>query len=1591
MQQSIYDHYLTILRTMQKDLPQWETKFKAVVSDYLAGDLTPYGRTIMLCGARILTVMKELSLGKDSVNIIDVIDRIRDEFEPYHLSNSAYFFVSRLIADLTNIGINIDVDVIGTQFEDYPYFDDDGSQTGSSRPGASRLRYFRNKLLDFSKNNPLVNFKRSERGCVNISYPSNEELIPLLFAKEKIYFQHWERLGAVHIAECGNCGTQFFKKYTPADARLSVECPTCDHKKRTKHGKTIKEEPIVLTGNTISVVCADCGHSVRTNFPITEMPTCKKCGGVMKVPSYPVIPLKNTKSSVKSFCICSLNDEVSRKATANLATRAHTLEINFGLHSLYLACGFLRWTSLAGMEYTSPLLLCKINISLDKSKNLYYMQLDDSDADPISVNYTLTKMLDRYARDISIRLPDYRQDQRYTDYMMELQLSLKQYPACEKWEILNAAGIGLFHYQKLQLERDIMENFDEYLDHPIVKKVCDADDGTAIPQTSASAEEPVWILDADSSQDRVIGYAMQGKSFILQGPPGTGKSQTITNIIAGLLSLGKTVLFVTEKSSARSIIWDNLSRCEAGDGYHLTDFVFNPDHVSGKKKSAKTKLGKEAFKSFYNDRYTDVVTYPSMARAVKNSGYTEKDLLNFYEKLNVPQGNFPYSIRELIDLWSRYCDAPDVDCFRINKGNMKSCDPAKSVDLISKYYGFVGTFGMDYKNHPLFGYRERDITLPSLPGIEDFRNALTSVKNLCEECEKLYGTTFPARYQNRMTVVNTLSLWSSFPKFIAEEISRNASRKDIGDWVLYLAEERAYATSRQMQYAHVQSSAIDYENRVTEAFYQTDYGDPKQKLSEFDGVFSRMGSDYKEFRTLIKNAFTSYAYQKKIDWNTCKYLASELQKILYFRKVDREYKEKQLQDMTHCFADRIKVGQATDWSKIIADIDTALSILRSTPAVFFDRFAGCMRQGIEYSVWHNRHTYLISTLKEALEKASYHEKALRRVIDFSSDSMNEALTKAQAIIDNRADLRDWVRLGALLDEMASEPDVLSRLHTLIENGIQNASDAENALYRSYYHHMIYDMIASHAKKLTYFSRDDHEKKIADYCRDDLATIANGPFVLYERLIAEKNAGLNAYRTGAGSSKLLHKKGETIKKMIKDHWTDIQKITPCFMMSPLSVSQYLDISLKFDVVIFDEASQIFMEDSLASIVRGKQIIISGDKQQLPPSDFFKANNVLDDEDEDYDDEIEAEGRSVLEIMGKTNMETISLQWHYRSRDESLIHFSNVNFYGGKLVTFPSAKKLEGQGVIYDYVADGSYQSGKKNINPIEADRVVELLWQEICNDERKQDTLGVVAFNLSQVYEIEERWHKFIASNASVAAKVREWEAMEEHQDAPIIFCNLDTVQGDERDTMIISTTYSKNADDNFDLRYLGPVRRESGKKRLNVAITRARRRMYVVTSMKSQELQTALRKSNGLCNEGAETLADFLAYAEGSGEGIRTNSALTASGYRLTESICKVLDENGIAYDLNIGLSSCKIDIGIKASPDSSDYVLGIITDIQNVNVQSVREYARLRDSVMTERYSWNLYHIWMLSWFMSHEKEKSLLLEAITKAIASAKAGVVS
>jgi hypothetical protein len=424
-----------------------------------------------------------------------------------------------------------------------------------------------------------------------------------------------------------------------------------------------------------------------------------------------------------------------------------------------------------------------------------------------------------------------------------------------------------------------------------------------------------------------------------------------------------------------------------------------------------------------------------------------------------------------------------------------------------------------------------------------------------------------------------------------------------------------------------------------------------------------------------------------------------------------------------------------------------------------------------------------------------------------------------------------------------------------------------------------------------------------------------------------------------------------------------------MMSPLAVSQYLDIGLSFDLVLFDEASQIFTEEALASLVRAKQVILSGDRQQLPPRDFFRAvENDSDDEEEPTP--------SVLDAFAQSAVREISLKWHYRSRDAALIRFSNAHFYENSLITFPAAGGIGAPCLQYHFVQNATYGAGSTRVNIAEADAVVAALWAQISDPQRAHLTLGVVAFSVAQAQLIERRFEAFVKESIERQAVFGQWEAQPPQQREPLVFCNLDTVQGEERDCVLVSTTYAPDAKGAFALSYLGPMRTERGAKRLNVAITRAKEYLTVVTSLSPALLREQLAKSSGAHNEGAALLCAFLESVQAEQMGAQKRKQTAPHG--LLWEICRILDEQGIAYDLGVGDFRCGVEIGIKRTPDAQAYLLGIVTDTDGLGTQSVREYARLRAQVLRQRYGWELHFVWQLSWLLDYENEKKRLLTRI-------------
>lgn len=423
------------------------------------------------------------------------------------------------------------------------------------------------------------------------------------------------------------------------------------------------------------------------------------------------------------------------------------------------------------------------------------------------------------------------------------------------------------------------------------------------------------------------------------------------------------------------------------------------------------------------------------------------------------------------------------------------------------------------------------------------------------------------------------------------------------------------------------------------------------------------------------------------------------------------------------------------------------------------------------------------------------------------------------------------------------------------------------------------------------------------------------------------------------------------------------------MSPLSVSTFLSPDMSFDVVIFDEASQIFPWGAIGAIYRAKQLIVVGDSQQMPPSNQFMCTNDSDDDEEEDIDDFE----SILDLCS-SSFRPRNLSWHYRSRNESLIAFSNKNFYNNKLITFPSSRiNDKGLGVDFFYV-ENSIFDGISKTNKNEAEKVVELVFYNFRNHPER--SVGVVAFNKQQSDLIE----KLIYTERQ---KYDEFEDFfKSDREEPFFVKNLENVQGDERDIIIFSATYAKNSSSNKLFLNFGPINKSGGERRLNVAFTRAKYNIQLVSSIHYYDIDVSRTNSVGV-----RLLREYLDYAENGNIGLQRsiktdNSSLFEEfDSEFEVQVSKFLRENGFCVDTQVGCSSFRIDLALK-TPDSSDYVLAIECDGATYHSsKTARDRDRLRQEIL-EGMGWTFYRIWSTDWFRNNKEEKNRLLTTATNAL---------
>jgi transcription elongation GreA/GreB family factor/very-short-patch-repair endonuclease len=435
----------------------------------------------------------------------------------------------------------------------------------------------------------------------------------------------------------------------------------------------------------------------------------------------------------------------------------------------------------------------------------------------------------------------------------------------------------------------------------------------------------------------------------------------------------------------------------------------------------------------------------------------------------------------------------------------------------------------------------------------------------------------------------------------------------------------------------------------------------------------------------------------------------------------------------------------------------------------------------------------------------------------------------------------------------------------------------------------------------------------------------------------------------------------VRKILARAGGSIQALKPCFMMGPQAVAQYLAPGvIKFDLVIMDEASQLKPEEAIGSVARGGQLVVVGDPKQLPPTSFFSRMNQAGDDEDQF---TTTDAESILDVCSSHFRPTRSLRWHYRSQHHSLIAFSNHSFYRGNLVIFPSPYGQGGKlGVRAVYLADAIYEN---QTNLREAKRVVDAVIEHITT--RPNESLGIVTLNIKQRDLIAELLEERLKSVRGVDAYRDHWTT----EGQPLFIKNLENVQGDERDAIIISTTFGKPPGSSAVRQNFGPISRQGGWRRLNVLFTRAKKSIVIYTSLRPEDIVM-----DGTTPEGTKALRNYLEYARtGSLATIEETDREPDSDFEI--SVMNMLKLRGYEVTPQLGVAGYRIDIAVKHPDAPGSYLAAIECDgVSYHSALSVRDRDRIRQEIL-ESLGWRgrIWRIWSTDWFRAPRQETEKLI----------------
>lgn len=1144
----------------------------------------------------------------------------------------------------------------------------------------------------------------------------------------------------------------------------------------------------------------------------------------------------------------------------------------------------------------------------------------------------------------------------------EIQTLSNEIDFAFQWEIdLTHINIGIVNSKKLSLVSD----YEQMASEPDVKQTWE----TIINHTSSQVHSmPLnissWhnVISADPTQHDAINYANAQQSYVIQGPPGTGKSQTITNLIATYIAQGKSVLFVCEKRAALDVVYHRLKQVELD-----TYCTYIHDSQLDKKDFI---LSLKATHQLLTDRQLDFSAVVQQRDALVAQLEQIKERLQLYH--NVNKNSLAYIGTNTYNFLSRFSEilphkaklspaqqelVPTYNTYLAAKEPLeaiiKDIEQLQSPNYLCESPFLLLNTQVLKEQHPLNWIIQSAEKIEQIIGIW---NLLVEKYSLNEwksaDLNAILQIQDVAHILKEWADLNLVSLINPKSK-LAKTFDKDAKTLDqLKKTIQQLDKQNIYWKERPDEDTLVilKGDVEKYEPRFFKFFYSSWRKTKKYLETNYDFSAHNLKPSYHKILTDLEQ----YYQQQKAAQDLHEKLASQYQ-LTDINEALRVVKKLRLKQYDPIFQSVIMHDLA---DKLVLEIVAYHEIL--------DQLTFTMKQ-----LFNNLHNTSLTQIAQNIKTITADLESLQRFIPL--------LLQIHLLPD---DFKQMILVlpikGREIEATiaAKTFDKLLKRHPIYAAYQQEDVVADVKLFQRLYDQLLGANIAYiHA----YYA--SNYKKINSLLDASAATLEDEEKQLKKELAVGRKILDNEF-----GKKMRFKSIRSLVSAESNHI--IKALKPVWLMSPLSVSDVFPLQTDlFDVVIFDEASQIPLEDSVPAICRGAQTIIVGDEQQMPPTNFFAIKQEEEEVADEADYLIQAE--SLLELAAK-KLPHIMLQWHYRSKFESLISYSNYNFYAGNLVTVPDPyatisqlplkqeyaqlspdlKYILQQSISFHYLNDAVYKN-RKNIDEARyiANMVYEMLMQNI------QETIGIVAFSKEQQSAIEAALEEKARENLAFETILEKaYQRTENDQFVGLIVKNLENIQGDERDIIIMSVCYGYDEHRRM-LMNFGPINRHGGEKRLNVLFSRAKQHMVVVSSIKHPDI-------TNVHNTGANILKRFLAYAEAisNHEPQQAMQILQQSNnnqnsfevhhqpFYVVLQIGEWLKNKG--YDISYlhGQSKFKCSIAVRKSAATPFYLAIIVDDqwyYENENALDVG-YNR---TLLLERSGWKVIRVYIKDWIQDADK----------------------